>query len=82
MDDSKVKKIGITAKCSDLCYTALYGDDGEILADHDGYVPGFMPGQHYGDYIELEIDPATGIILNWDKTRALTLFADLQELKE
>jgi len=28
-------------------------------------VPGFFPNEHYGDYVELDIDVATGRIINW-----------------
>jgi len=43
----------------------LKHDSGVEVAEYDGYVPDFMPGKHYGDYIILEIDAATGKILNW-----------------
>jgi len=26
-----------------------------------------MPEEHYGDYVELEIDIETGVILNWKR---------------
>jgi hypothetical protein len=26
-----------------------------------------MPGDHYGDYLMLDIDPYTGKIVNWKK---------------
>jgi hypothetical protein len=54
----------ITAKTSDRFCAELFRD-GEEIAFHDGYVPDFMPGHHYGDYVELEIDVDTGQILNW-----------------
>jgi hypothetical protein len=38
-----------------------------IVGEYDGYVPDFFPGQHFGDYVELEIDVDTGMILNWKK---------------
>lgn len=65
----EVKRIYINAKCSDLCYAELKNDDG-VVATRDGYVPGFMPGEHYGDYVELDIDLETGTILNWKKPTA------------
>jgi len=43
-------------------------DQDKVVYEHDGYVPGFMPGEHYGDYIELDIDVKTGKILNWTAT--------------
>lgn len=30
------------------------------------YVPDFMPGEHYGDYVFLNIDLDTGRITNWE----------------
>lgn len=56
--------IQICAKCSDLCSVTLL-DQGDEIASKDGYVPDFMPGEHYGDYIMLDIDSDTGKILNW-----------------
>ena len=40
-------------------------DGDQIGKDYNGYVPNWMPGQHYGDYILLDIDVETGKILNW-----------------
>ena len=56
----------ICAKCSDL-FTARLVVDGKVTKTHDGYVPQFMPETHYGDYVELNIDIDTGMILNWKK---------------
>ena len=53
----------ITAKCSDLCDSVLT-KNGKILVEHDGYVPSIMP-EGGGDYVDIEIDVATGKILNW-----------------
>ncbi len=61
----KTKVISISAKCSDLCYTEFKDENGNVYYEHDGYVPHFMPGEHYGDYIILDIDVETGKILNW-----------------
>lgn len=54
----------ISGKVSDLCVTTLLDEKGEVLKEHDGYVPKFMP-ENGGDYIYLEIDIETGKILNW-----------------
>ena len=57
----------VNAKCNDLCSIDLI-QDGRYIAEHRGNVPRFFPGQqHYGDYLQLEIDVATGQILNWPK---------------
>lgn len=51
-------------KCSDMYSHALHRKDGKIV-EYSGYVPSFFPGEHYGDYVMLDIDPYTGKILNW-----------------
>ena len=55
----------VTAKCSDLCSVVATNAAGDTIQAGDGYVPAFMPGEHYGDYVILEIEVATGKILNW-----------------
>lgn len=63
--NAKVMKIH--AKCSDRFGYSIEDQDGtEIFSQDDGYVPTFMPGEHYGDYIILNIDLDTGMILNWE----------------
>lgn len=66
--DNKTKRpqvtLRITAKCSDL-FGAQLIENGKLTGNYDGYVPSWMPGEHYGDYVELDIDLATGQILNW-----------------
>ncbi len=64
-----VKTVRINAKCSDLCITELIDEKGSSIVECDGYVPGFMPGDHYGDYIILDIDMETGKILNWTPSK-------------
>ena len=55
----------LSAKCSDMC-SLEYTDAKGKVTKHDGYVPeGIGIGEFYGDYIEMEIDMATGQILNW-----------------
>lgn len=66
-EDKTPKVLSIVAKCSDLCFAQLIAADGTVLKKHDGYVPEMMPGEHYGDYVEIEIELATGKILNWKK---------------
>lgn len=62
-----VNRIYINAKCSDLCYAVLKDKNGNRVAEHNGYVPALMPEEHYGDYVELEIDIETGTIFNWKR---------------
>ena len=60
------REIRISAKCSDLFSASLF-NNGHHKGDYDGYVPKFFPGEHYGDYVTLNIDLDTGKILNWKK---------------
>ena len=62
---AKIKTIFVTAKCSDLCNVQFFNEDGTKVGESNGYVPDFMPEEHWGDYVELEIEVATGKILNW-----------------
>jgi hypothetical protein len=56
----------IRCKVTDRFTASLEDKDGHEVHDQDdGYVPDFMPGQHYGDYLMLDIDLETGKILNW-----------------
>jgi len=59
--------IQVTAKCADAFAATLRNDDHSYVGEYDGYVPDFFPGEHYGDYVELDIDTETGKILNWRK---------------
>ena len=65
--------ISISAKCSDLCFAQIQTKEREEIFTHDGYVPEFMPGEHYGDYVILDIELATGKILNWKKPNQKTI---------
>ena len=49
------------------CFTGqVVAEDGSVIWDQDdGYVPSFMPGDHHGDYVILDIDIHTGRVLNW-----------------
>ena len=82
--------ITICAKCSDMFSARLVGDDGEEKGKtYRGYVPEWMPqqstpdysiarGEHYGDYVELDIDVSTGRILNWKRPTARELVRTFQ----
>lgn len=64
---SKPKRVlSICAKTSDM-FSSVYREDGVVKGNYDGYVPNFFPNEHWGDYIELDIDVDTGQILNWNK---------------
>jgi hypothetical protein len=68
------KIISISVKCSDMFYASL--DNGRV---YDGYVPNFFPGEHCGDYVMLDIELATGKIVNWKKPTAKDLEIFKQE---
>ena len=57
-------KLILSAKCRDMCYVRIEDSEHNVLHEHDGYVPDYIPND-FGDYVELEIDPETGVILNW-----------------
>lgn len=59
-----VKRVRIGGKVSDMCFGALFDDKGKLVEEHDGYVPN-IKALGGGDYLRLEIDNATGQILNW-----------------
>ena len=50
----------------------------EIHFQEDGYVPDFMPGEHYGDYVILDIDLDTGVVTNWKKPTAAQIEAAIK----
>ena len=64
----EAKTLKIHVKVSDRFSCQIVDQDGAVLKDQDdGYVPSFMPGKHYGDYIILDIDIDTGQVTNWKK---------------
>ena len=58
-------KLQFTAQCSDM-FSANLIDDDRIIGEYNGYVPKFMHGEHWGDYVQLTIDLETGQIENWE----------------
>lgn len=61
--DAKILKLHM--KVSDEFVGDLFDSNGNKLREYEGYVPKFMPGEHFGDYLILDIDINTGQILNW-----------------
>ena len=58
---------------------AINDEQGEELHfQEDGYVPDFMPGEHYGDYVILDIDLDTGMVTNWKKPTAAQIEAAIK----
>lgn len=78
MNKPNVKTISISAKCSDLCFVSARDEKGEVIAERDGYVPNFMPDEHWGDYVILDIDRETGQILNWKVPTSERVLKDLK----
>jgi len=63
-----VKRIKTCIKVCDRFTAEVFDEAGNnIRTIEDEYVPDCFPGQHYGDYLELDIDIETGQIINWKK---------------
>lgn len=70
------KTLRIHCKVCDGFTASLADDRGkDIYCQQDGYVPSFMPGEHYGDYVILDIDLQTGMVTNWKQPSAEALAA-------
>jgi hypothetical protein len=72
MEINQTKKVKVVArsmhlhmKVRDQFECQIKDEQGDIIRDYEGYVPSFMPGQHFGDYLILDIDLDTGQVLNW-----------------
>ena len=73
MEINKLEQVKINAKtlkihlkvCNRFTASLESATGSEIYAQDDGYVPSFMPEQHYGDYVILDIDIDSGQITNW-----------------
>lgn len=64
----EAKTLKIFCKVRDEFTAHIEDDKGNELGGQDvGYVPDFMPGDHYGDYVDLHVDLETGQIKNWKK---------------
>ena len=58
------ESLRINYKTSDCCLLQFETSEQKFF-DYTGYVPDFFPGQHFGDYIEMEFD-ASGKVLGWE----------------
>jgi len=61
----KIKVLRVCAKTVDNCAISFLNEEGESVGERDCYVPEYFPEDHCGDYLELDIDVETGVILNW-----------------
>lgn len=62
----QAKTLRLYMKVRDQFEATLLDQDGEAIKEYEGYVPGFMPEEHYGDYLILNIDIDTGTVTNWE----------------
>ena len=74
-----IKTVQVHVKVCDSGSYAFYDQDGAEVASIDDYVPSFFPGQHYGDYLILNIDIDTGKITNWNQPTAEQLESLLEK---
>lgn len=90
MEISQAKTVPVNAKtlaihikvCDNFQATILDSDGKELGGQEDGYVPDFMPGEHYGDYLILNIDLDTGHITNWTAPTARQIEKFIAEPEE
>jgi len=71
-----VTELHLHIKVRDGFAAGLQDAQGEEVGSYEGYVPDFFPGDHYGDYLILNIDLETGQIKNWKKPAA----ADIEKM--
>lgn len=62
-----IKYLHLFLKVGDEFYADLEDCSTNVICSYEGYVPVFMPGEHFGDYVDLVIDVETGQIINWVK---------------
>ena len=85
--------INISAKCSDMFSASLAKTETNAtgsklehsIGDYTGYVPSWFPNpnvEHYGDYVQLDIDVATGQIINWKRPTSKQLAETFKSEKE
>jgi hypothetical protein len=65
-----IKSVSVHVKVCDSGNYDLKDANGNVLKEIQDYVPSFFPGEHYGDYLILDIDIETGMITNWVKPTA------------
>lgn len=63
-----IKTVSVHVKVCDSGFYDLKDASGKVIATrNEDYVPSIFPGDHYGDYLILDIDIETGLITNWKK---------------
>ncbi|EPP7234042.1 hypothetical protein ACTOJ1_000958 [Shigella flexneri] len=59
--------IKTSLKVRDRFSCVILDNNKDIIGQYEGYVPSFFPGNHYGNYVMLDIELKTRKILNWKK---------------
>jgi hypothetical protein len=77
-----VTELHLHIKVCDRFEGDLKDAQGDTVAGYEGYVPSFFPGDHYGDYLILNIDLETGQIKNWKKPDAEQIEAMLSAAED
>jgi len=72
----EIEAVSVEVHCK-VCDSGIYtlkNHAGEEIAQIDeDYVPTFFPGEHYGDYLILDINLETGFIQNWKKPEPMAV---------
>jgi hypothetical protein len=76
------KTLKLHLKVCDSFTGTLESATGTCLKEFYDYVPSFMPGDHYGDYVILDIDIDTGQITNWKQPSAEELQEWINGIKD
>ena len=67
----QAKEIQLHLKVRDEFTASIVDAEGAVICtQEDDYVPSLMPGEHYGDYVILNIDLESGVVTNWVKPSA------------
>ena len=77
-----VKKLSLQIKVTDRFYADLIDEQGEVVGNIELDVPNFFPGDHYGEYLYLDIDIETGQVTNWNKPTAKQIEAIINGANE
>ena len=90
MEINQLKQVKVNAKTIKLhlkvsdrfSYSIEDAQGAELYVQDVGYVPNFMPGEHYGDYVILDIDLDTGVVTNWKQLTAAQIEAAIEPKDE
>lgn len=74
-----IKTVSVHVKVCDSGNYDFKDVDGKIFVSKNDYVPSLFPGEHFGDYLILDIDIETGLIINWKKPSIEKLILSLSK---